>query len=736
MNYKLSYRLPTPKYIDLYCELPSDGYNIRNILQNKIILFSKYEILTIDESKSLPSAIDQEESNDNNTNQIINIIEVELIIFKIFYKIRFMIDRLVQIHIDANSLESNFILPANALNNKEFVSYYGINITKSTQLTVINPFIIKLNLYFQRKIMIDSIHPLLSFPQLSFQEKANKLVQLIHCCYAADILTTILSTIHEALNTSSLPNNFKTKSLLLMGPPGSGFINLIKSVLHKYHCNYLNKIPTSYIIIQAGSLIAKGKEYADIELHKIIIQAIMRQPSVVIFKDLEVLCPSTRADLDPELSFKIISVLMKILNPVSEMECLSQYKVLLVGCVNQELHVNTDILNSFSVQLNVPLPSGVDRRRISSQIVSHVLVSLNASFSETFLKSLEKEMELASDILSGKPINTFLYESCEIINNKISKALTEGDGENTNDNYAKNPSLESVQFLGLFGLEEIKQGLIEMIVWPRKYSQLFVRYNLTAISGILLYGPPGTGKTLIPRILAQEIHGCQLINIKLSSVIKGEVGSSEKTVRSLFEEAKRNAPSVIFIDEFQALFTSKQSSNKAGGDTLSSTLISCFDDIQLWNRYSGPQSFITVIASTNEPWSIDEDFLRPGRLEKHFLVGPLNQKGRQQLIFNELISFQRKQHTACTVENDQILIDLSESISLQTELYTGADLKFLISKAMIFWRNMKNSNTGINDEISIFNEKCILLALYSVKDQLPSVSINEMIEYRSWSSAR
>jgi ATP-dependent 26S proteasome regulatory subunit len=134
-----------------------------------------------------------------------------------------------------------------------------------------------------------------------------------------------------------------------------------------------------------------------------------------------------------------------------------------------------------------------------------------------------------------------------------------------------------------------------------------------------LYGPPGTGKTLLPGVCAKSLC-CPILNLRLTDVVRGEIGTGERAVVDLFNSAKRSAPCIIFIDEFQAVFTARTGGSSVGA-SLSSALAGCFDDIQIWNSSAGAESIITVVASTNEPWAVDRTFLRPGRLNYVILVG-------------------------------------------------------------------------------------------------------------------
>ena len=134
--------------------------------------------------------------------------------------------------------------------------------------------------------------------------------------------------------------------------------------------------------------------------------------------------------------------------------------------------------------------------------------------------------------------------------------------------------------------------------------------------GILLYGPPGTGKTKLPRVVAASLR-YPLLVCKLSEILSGEIGSSEKKLSAIFQEAKGCSPCIIFIDEMQALFTNRANNDERQsiGHSLSSTLAICLDDIYMWNNNASTitsNNQITIIASTNEPWAIDTSFLRSG----------------------------------------------------------------------------------------------------------------------------
>jgi SpoVK/Ycf46/Vps4 family AAA+-type ATPase len=202
--------------------------------------------------------------------------------------------------------------------------------------------------------------------------------------------------------------------------------------------------------------------------------------------------------------------------------------------------------------------------------------------------------------------------------------------------------------------------------------------------------------------------------MRLSEVVRGEVGTSERRVRSLFQEAKQAAPSIVFIDEFQALFTSRGRSEGADGgksevgSTLSAALAGCFDDLASWNRNAGPESMVTVVAATNEPWAVDSGFLRPGRLGKCLLVGPLDVSGRAAYVRNSLGA-------------GPAVNAIAETVAQRTEGYSGADLTLLCARAA---QICAESPGGAAPSLREFER--------ALQCTAASTSAEDMEEYRHW----
>jgi transitional endoplasmic reticulum ATPase len=172
---------------------------------------------------------------------------------------------------------------------------------------------------------------------------------------------------------------------------------------------------------------------------------------------------------------------------------------------------------------------------------------------------------------------------------------------------------------------ETKQALTEAVLWPLQHPDTFTRLGVDPPRGVLLYGPPGCGKTFVVRALAStgrlSVHA-----VKGAELMDKWVGSSEKSVRELFRRARDSAPSLIFLDEVDALAPRRgQSSDSGVTDRVVAALLTELDGID-------PLREVVVLGATNRPDLIDPALLRPGRLEKLVFVPPPDADARRDIL--------------------------------------------------------------------------------------------------------
>ena len=189
----------------------------------------------------------------------------------------------------------------------------------------------------------------------------------------------------------------------------------------------------------------------------------------------------------------------------------------------------------------------------------------------------------------------------------------------------EDPSKNKVRFSDVAGEEEEKQELVEVVEFlkdPSKYTKLGARIP----SGVLLEGPPGTGKTLLARAVAGEAN-VPFYSISGSDFVEMFVGVGASRVRDLFNNAKKNAPSIIFIDEIDAIGRRRGNGTGGGNDEREQTLNQLLVEM---DGFEGDEGVI-VIAATNRSDVLDPALLRPGRFDRKVLVGRPDVRRREAI---------------------------------------------------------------------------------------------------------
>lgn len=235
-------------------------------------------------------------------------------------------------------------------------------------------------------------------------------------------------------------------------------------------------------------------------------------------------------------------------------------------------------------------------------------------------------------------------------------------------------------FADVAGADEEKHELEEIVDFlkdPKKYTDIGARIP----KGVLLMGPPGTGKTLLARAVAGEA-GCPFFSISGSDFVEMFVGIGASRVRDLFEQAKKNSPSIIFIDEIDAVGRHRGTGIGGGHDEREQTLNQLLVEM---DGFTGKDNVI-VIAATNRRDILDPALLRPGRFDRQIVVGYPDVKGREAIL---------KVHT----KNKPLAPDVELGVIAKSTVgFTGADLENLVNEASLLAAR-KNKKAITMDEI-------------------------------------
>ena len=227
------------------------------------------------------------------------------------------------------------------------------------------------------------------------------------------------------------------------------------------------------------------------------------------------------------------------------------------------------------------------------------------------------------------------------------------------------PDGKKVTFADVAGADEEKEELQEVVDFlrnPQKFTDIGARIP----HGMLLVGPPGTGKTLLARAVAGEA-GVQFLSISGSDFVEMYVGVGASRVRDLFEQAKKVAPAIIFIDEIDAVGRKRGSGLGGGHDEKEQTLNQLLVEMDGFARTEG----IIVLAATNRPDILDPALLRPGRFDRQIHVGRPDVKGREEIL---------KVHAKGKRLDDSVNL---KTVARSTAGFTGADLSNLLNEAAI-----------------------------------------------------
>ena len=266
----------------------------------------------------------------------------------------------------------------------------------------------------------------------------------------------------------------------------------------------------------------------------------------------------------------------------------------------------------------------------------------------------------------------------------------------------------SVTFLDVAGVDEAKEELQEVVEFL-KYPEKFVALGARIPRGVLLVGPPGTGKTLLARAVAGEA-GVPFFSISGSEFVEMFVGVGASRVRDLFDQAKRNSPCIVFVDEIDAVGRQRGAGLGGSHDEREQTLNQILVEMDGFDTNTN----VIVIAATNRPDILDPALLRPGRFDRQVVIDAPDVKGRVAIL---------EVHTKGKPLDKDVMLDV---LAKRTPGFSGADLANLVNEAAIMAARFNKKRVGMNE----FEEAIDRVMLGPErKSRVRSAKENEMVAY-------
>ncbi|XP_012283785.1 spermatogenesis-associated protein 5 [Orussus abietinus] len=481
----------------------------------------------------------------------------------------------------------------------------------------------------------------------------------------SELIEDIKDVINVVLGKCKTIKGFNiSKGILLYGSVGVGKSMLAEGLISEYN---INTFP-----MRGSEIYSKYVGESENNLRDLFNKAKLNTPSLILIEDIDIFCPR-KSNSSTDQERKILSTLTELLDDLQS----SNERVLILATTSKIDSVDTSLRRPgrIDMEFEMSVPNPMMRRDILTKFL--VKVSHNLT---------EEEIKEIAFITHGF-VGADLYGLCSWATIHASKrqhkttcGLIREESEMTlsmeDFKYALTvvkPSamkevlveVPNVRWSDIGGQNDLKLKLKQAVEWPLKHPEAFTRLGITPPRGILMFGPPGCSKTMIAKALATESK-LNFLNIKGPELFSKWVGESEKAVREIFRKARQVAPSIIFIDEIDAIGGERQSSSANSGSNVQERVLA-----QLLTELDGVTALgnVTLVAATNRPDRIDKALLRPGRLDRIVYV-PLPDSETRLEIFN--IKLKRMPVTEDV--NVQDLVELTEG-------YSGAEVQAICHEA-------------------------------------------------------
>lgn len=448
------------------------------------------------------------------------------------------------------------------------------------------------------------------------------------------------------------------KGVLLHGPPGTGKTWIAKAVA--------NESGASFFSVQGPEIMSKYYGQSEGKLREKFEEAKEQSPSIIFIDELDSIAPK-RDDVKGEVERRVVAQLLTLMDGLTQ-----RGETIVIAATNRIDAIDQALRRPgrFDREIEIGLPDRDGRKDIllihtrgmplSKDVDLDGFASMTHGFAGADLESLAKEAAMRAlrryipEFNLGEPIPREVLEKMEVKQDDFINALRDIEPSSLREIMVEVPE---VSWDKVGGLKEIKESLMESVQRPISDPESFDKMGISPPKGILLYGLPGTGKTLLAHAVAHECDA-NFISVNGPEILSKWVGESEKAIREIFKKARQASPSIVFLDELDALAPERGHDEYTGvTDRVVNQLITSLDGIDTGG--------IIILGATNRPDRVDCSLLRGGRFDQRLAIPIPDEEGRMDIF---------QIHTKDMPLDEDINFN---KLVIKTESFVGADIESL-----------------------------------------------------------